>query len=282
MGDGSIKNVHTLAHATRNERGELEYIGAVQDVTERRRSEDALNKVRSELAHVARVTTLGALTASIAHEVNQPLSGIVTNASTSLRMLADDPPNIEGARETARRTIRDANRASEVIARLRALFGKKAPAMEGVDLNEAIREVVALAASEFQRDRVAIRSELATDLPSTQGDRVQLQQVVLNLLRNARDAMLGANGGPLSVVIKTACDDGGVRLTVTDSGVGVESPDRLFDAFYSTKSDGMGIGLWVSRSIIESHRGRIWAERNEGPGTTFGLWLPRVECSSQS
>jgi signal transduction histidine kinase len=282
MGDASIKYVHTLAHATRNERGELEYIGAVQDVTERRRSEDALNKVRSELAHVARVTTLGALTASIAHEVNQPLSGIVTNASTSLRMLADDPPNIEGARETARRTIRDANRASEVIARLRALFGKKALAMECVDLNEAIREVMALAASEFQRDRVAIRSELATDLPSTQGDRVQLQQVVLNLLRNARDAMLGANGGPRSVVIKTACDDGGVRLTVTDSGVGVESPDRLFDAFYSTKSNGMGIGLWVSRSIIESHRGRIWAERNEGPGATFGFWLPRVECSSQS
>ena len=282
MGDGSIKYVHTLAHAARNERGELEYIGAVQDVTERRRSEDALNKVRSELAHVARVTTLGALTASIAHEVNQPLSGIVTNASTSLRMLADDPPNIEGARETARRTIRDANRASEVIARLRALFGKKAPAMECVDLNEAIREVVALAASEFQRDRVAIRSELATDLPSTQGDRVQLQQVVHNLLRNARDAMLGANGGPRSVVIKTAGDDGGVRLTVTDSGVGVESPDRLFDAFYTTKSNGMGIGLWVSRSIIESHSGRIWAERNDGPGTTFGLWLPRVECSSQS
>jgi signal transduction histidine kinase len=282
MGDGSIKYVHTLAHATRNERGELEYIGAVQDVSERRRSEDALNNVRSELAHVARVTTLGALTASIAHEVNQPLSGIVTNASTSLRMLADDPPNIEGARETARRTIRDANRASEVIARLRALFGKKAPAMEGVDLNEAIREVVALAANEFQRDHVAIRSDFATDLPSTQGDRVQLQQVVLNLLRNARDAMLGADGGPRSVVIKTACDDDGVRLTVTDSGVGVESPDRLFDAFYTTKSNGMGIGLWVSRSIIESHRGRIWAERNEGPGTTFGLWLPRVECSSQS
>ncbi len=141
---------------------------------------------------------------------------------------------------------------------------------------------MALAANEFQRDRVAIRSELATDLPSAQGDRVQLQQVVLNLLRNARDAMLGANGGPRSVVIRTACDDGGVRLTVTDAGVGVESPDRLFDAFYTTKSDGMGIGLWVSRSIVESHRGRIWAERNEGPGTTFGLWLPRVECSSQS
>jgi signal transduction histidine kinase len=282
MGDGSIKYVHTLAHASRNERGELEYIGAVQDVTERRRSEDALNKVRSELAHVARVTTLGALTASITHEVNQPLSGIVTNASTSLRMLADDPPNLEGARETARRTIRDANRASEVIARLRALFGKKALVMERVDLNEAIREVVALAASEFQRDRVAIRSELATDLPSTQGDRVQLQQVVLNLMRNARDAMLGTNGELRSVVIKTACDDGGLRLTVTDSGVGVESLERIFDAFYSTKSNGMGIGLWVSRSIIESHRGRIWAEPNEGPGTTFGLWLPRVECSFRS
>ena len=280
MSDGSIKYVHTIAHATRNEQGELEYIGAVQDVSERRRSEDALNKVRSELAHVARVTTLGALTASIAHEVNQPLSGIVTNASTSLRMLADDHPNLEGARETARRTIRDANRASDVIARLRALFGKKAPAMECVDLNEAIREVVALCAYEFQRDRLAIRSDLAADLPSTQGDRVQLQQVVLNLLRNARDALAGVNGGPRSVVIKTACDDDGLLLTVTDSGVGLAAADRLFDAFYTTKSNGMGIGLWVSRSIIESHRGRIWAEPNDGPGTTFGLWLPRVECSS--
>ena len=158
-------------------------------MTERRLSEEALGKLRSELAHVARVATLGALTASIAHEVNQPLSGIITNASTCQRMLAADPPNVEGARETTRRTIRDGNRASEVITRLRALFGKRDATTESVDLNEATREVIALSLSELQGSRIILRTELSDGLPPVTGDRVQLQQVILNLVRNASDAM---------------------------------------------------------------------------------------------
>jgi C4-dicarboxylate-specific signal transduction histidine kinase len=226
---------------------------------------------------VARVTSLGVLTASIAHEVNQPLSGIVTNASTCLRMLAADPPNVEGARETARRTIRDGHRASEVITRLRALFGKQDATTASVDLNEATREVMALARSELQRSRVMLRSDLADDLPPIKGDRVQLQQVILNLLLNAADAMRGVDDRPRQMVISTARDEGDrVRLTVQDAGVGFAPDDaaRLFDAFYTTKRGGMGIGLSVSRSIIASHQGRLWAELNDGPGATFAFSLP--------
>ena len=277
--DGSVKYVHLLAHATRDQDGLLEYIGAVQDVTQRRLSEEALSKARSDLAHVARVSTLGALTASIAHEVNQPLSGIVTNASTCLRMLAADPPNVDGARETVRRTLRDGNRAAEVITRLRALFSKKDLTAESVDLNEATREVIALSGSELQRNSVVLRSELAKDLPPVKGDRVQLQQVMLNLLLNASDAMSSVDDRPRQVVIKTDLDDGGrVRVTVRDVGVGFDPQriDRLFDAFYTTKSDGMGIGLSVSRSIIERHQGRLWAAPNDGPGATFSFSIPHL------
>jgi len=227
---------------------------------------------------VARVTTLGALTASIAHEVNQPLSGIITNASTCLRMLAADPPNIDGARETARRTIRDGNRASDVITRLRALFSKKNATTESVDLNEATREVIALSLRELQRRRVILLPELAADIPPVIGDRVQLQQVILNLLLNASDAMSDVDDRPRHLVIRTARDDGDrVRLTVQDAGVGFEpqSVERLFEAFYTTKSGGMGMGLSVSRSIIESHHGRLWAAPNDGPGATFAFSIPR-------
>ena len=278
MPDGHVKYIHVVAHGSRNQAGELELIGAVQDVTERRRSEDALSKARSELTHVARVTSLGALTASIAHEVNQPLSGIITNASTCLLMLAADPPNVEGAIETARRTIRDAHRASDVITRLRALFVKKDAAIEAVDLNEATREVIALSSCDLQRSRVALRSELADDLPPVAGDRVQLQQVILNLLRNASDAMRSVEDRPRRLVIRTQRgEDDCVWLTVRDAGAGFEPQtlDRLFDAFYTTKSDGMGIGLSVSRSIIEQHRGRLWAAPNDdGPGATFSFSIP--------
>jgi PAS domain S-box-containing protein len=278
MPDHSVKYLHVIAHGTRDQDGRLEYIGAVQDVTERRLSEEALGRVRSELAHVARVTSLGALTASIAHEVNQPLSGIITNAGTCLRMLAADPPNIDGARETARRTIRDGNRASDVITRLRALFGKKDATTESVDLNEATREVIALSLSKLQRDRVILRTELADDLSPVTGDRVQLQQVILNLLQNASDAMSTISDRPRQLVIRTERDKADrVRLTVQDAGVGFEyqDVDRLFEAFYSTKSGGMGIGLSVSRSIIESHHGRLWAAPNDGPGATFSFSIPR-------
>jgi len=276
MPDGTIKYLHAVAHATRDRDGGLEYIAAVQDVTERRLSEEALGNLRSELAHVSRVATLGALTASIAHEVNQPLSGIVTNASTCMRMLNADPPNLDGARETARRTIRDGHRASDVITRLRALFGKQDVVTEPVDLNEAAREVIALSLSELQRGGVILRTELAEDLPRVTGDRVQLQQVVLNLLRNASDAMSVVEDRPRQLTIRTERDDEGVRLTVQDAGVGFDprAANRLFEAFYTTKDDGMGIGLSVSRSIIESHHGRLRATPNDGPGATFSFSLP--------
>jgi PAS domain S-box-containing protein len=252
-----------------------------EDVTERRLAEEALNETRSELAHMARVTTLSTLTASIAHEVNQPLSGIVTNASTCLRMLDGNPPNVEGARETARRTIRDGNRASEVITRLRALFSKKNTAFELFDLNEAAKEVVALSASELHGNRVILQSDLAADLPSVFGDRVQIQQVILNLIRNGSDATSIVDGRPRELLIKAECDEGGVRVSVKDSGVGIDSEieKKLFEAFYTTKSDGMGIGLSVSRSIVERHQGRLWAIRNEGPGATFLFSIP---CSTNT
>ena len=278
MPDRTIKHVHVVAQATRDQHGRIEYIGAIQDVTQQRRSEEALGRLRSELAHVARVTSLGALTASIAHEVNQPLSGIVTNAGTSLRMLAANPPNVEGARETARRSIRDANRAADVITRLRALFAKKAPTVEPMDLNAATREVIALWRSELQRSRATLRAELADDLPRVTGDRVQLQQVIINLLRNASEAMSGVDDRPRVIVIQTGLDGhDGVILSVQDSGVGFDqnSADKLFEAFYTTKRDGMGIGLSVSRSIIESHGGRLWAVPNDGPGVTFCFSIPR-------
>ena len=277
MPEGAVKYVHAAAHI-RGDHGQLEYIGAVQDVTERRSSEEALSKARTALSQVTRVTSLGVLTASIAHEVNQPLSGIITNASTCLRMLASDPPNVEGARETVRRTIRDGNRASEVITRLRALFIKKSATAQSMDLNEATREVIALSLSELQKSRVILRPELADDLPLVTGDRVQLQQVILNLLRNASDAMSTIDDRPRDLLIRTQSDDNDrVRLSVADVGVGFEphAADRLFEAFYTTKSEGMGIGLSVSRSIIERHHGRLWVTPNTGPGVTFSFSIPR-------
>jgi len=279
MPDKSVKYLNLIAHGMRNEDGEVEYIGAVQDISRRQSSEEALGKARSELAHVARVMSLGALTASIAHEVNQPLSGIITNASTCMRMLEADPPNIDGARETVRRTIRDGHRAADVITRLRALFSRKEALTERLDLNEATREVIALSLSELQGNRIILRAELTNDLPLVTGDRVQLQQVILNLLRNASDAMSSVDHRPRQLLIRTKQDgNGAVRLSVQDNGVGIqpESINKLFDAFYTTKSDGMGIGLSVSRSIIETHQGSLWATPNDGPGATFSFSIPHV------
>ncbi len=277
LADNSVKYLRVVAHGFRDQEGQLEYIGAVRDVTHRRHTEEALAKLRAELARAARVTSLGLLTAAIAHEVNQPLAGIVANASTCRRMLAVDPPDVEGARETARRTIRDAERASEVVKRLRALFCKKGATCESLDLNEAAREVVALSLGELERNKVTVRTELAGGLPPVQGDRVQLQQVILNLLLNASDAMSGVDDRPRQLVIRTERDEENrVRLCVRDTGVGFEPQgmDRLFDAFYTTKSSGMGIGLSVSRFIIESHKGHLWATPNDGPGATFSFSIP--------
>jgi PAS domain S-box-containing protein len=277
--DGTVRHLHVVGHATSAEDGEIEYFTAVQDITERRLSENALAKARSELAQVSRLSSLGALTASIAHEVNQPLSGIITNASTCLRMLAADPPNVAGAIETARRTIRDGTRAADVIARLRAMFTKGEAEVEVVDLNEAVREVIALSTRDLQRNRVILRTDLAADLPAVTGDRVQLQQVVLNLLLNGSDAMTDVGDHPRQMVVTTWRDGPDtVRLTMRDSGIGFEAgtEERIFQAFYTTKSTGMGIGLSVSRSIIDHHGGRLWAASNPDRGATFSFSLPSV------
>jgi signal transduction histidine kinase len=277
--DRSLKYVRLVASCGEDRDGELEYIGAIQDVTQHRTAQAALDRMRSELAHLARIASIGTLTASIAHEVSQPVTGIITNASACLRILATETPNIDSARETLRRAMRDGQRASEVITRLRALFSKKTAAIDQVDLNEAAREVIVLMMNELRRRGTVLRLELAENLPPVLGDRVQLQQVILNLLLNATEAMSEIEDRTRQLVLKTECDEGGqVQLTVVDAGVGFEQPDieRLFDAFYTTKSDGMGIGLSVSRSIIESHQGRLWARANEGPGATFAFSIPKA------
>jgi C4-dicarboxylate-specific signal transduction histidine kinase len=265
----------------------MEFFGASMDMTEHwratnelERASEALRELQMTMSRAAQVATVAELAASIAHEVNQPLSGIITNAGTCLRMLDANPPNVEGARETARRTMRDGNRASDVVTRLRALFRKKEFTLEPLDLNEATREVIALSSSDLQRNRVVVQSEFADDLPRITGDRVQLQQVLLNLLRNGADAMVDVHDRPRELVIRTARDIGdGVRVSVRDAGEGFDRQhtEKLFDPFFTTKRDGMGIGLSVSRSIVERHHGRLWAEPNDGPGATFGFSIPAVQ-----
>ncbi|WP_322029032.1 PAS domain-containing protein [Paraburkholderia sp. J76] len=278
MPDQSVKHLHLIAHRATDRPDRNEYRGTTLDISQRRSSEEALDRARAELSHVARVMSLGALTASIAHEVNQPLAGIVTNASTCLRMLAAEPPNIEGAQETARRTIRDGNRAADVIARLRTLFTKRSATIEPVDLAHTARDIIALMQSDLDRARVVMRMEFAEGLPFAGCDRVQVQQVIMNLLRNAADAMSTVNDRPRRVTVKTeAGSNETVRLSVRDSGIGFDPQDaqRLFDAFYTTRRDGMGIGLAISRSIIESQNGRLWAELPaDGPGAIFSFSLP--------
>jgi PAS domain S-box-containing protein len=247
---------------------------------ERARADEALNRARLELTHVARLATLSAMTASITHEVSQPISGILTNANTGARMLAADPPNVVGAAETVRRTIRDANRATEVIKRLRAMFAKKAPTMELVNLNDAAREVIAISSGELTRSRSVLQTDFAELLPAVRGDRVQLQQVILNLLLNAADAMTGVEDRPRTLRVQTEIQGrDSVKLLVRDSGIGLDPSgiQKLFEAFHTTKAHGLGIGLSISRSIIESHKGQLWAMANDGPGATFGFSIP---CAS--
>jgi PAS domain S-box-containing protein len=268
----------TTALPLRDRQGHIvKWHGTIVDMHDWKQAQDQLRATHAELAHMMRVMTMGQLTASIAHEVNQPLSGIITNASTCLLMLDSDPPNVEVARETVRRALRDGDRASEVIKRLRALFSKKEVTAGSVDLNEVTREVIALSLSELQRNQVLLRTYLDNDLPLIMGDRVQLQQVILNLLRNASDAMSAVQDRPKDLLIRTEREERDrVRLTVQDVGVGFDSDaiNKIFQAFYTTKNDGMGMGLSISRSIIESHHGRLWATRNDGPGATFCFSLP--------
>ena len=272
--DGQVKHVHIVGHPAFDEAGNLvEFVGSVMDVTERCRADQE----RQAIAHVNRITTMGQLTASIAHEVNQPLAGAVSSAHAALHWLEAQPPNLEETRQSLAAIVTDGNRAAEIIQRIRNLV-KRAPSRnDQLDINEPILEVIALARSEVQRSGVSLQTRLAPDLPLVEGDRVQLQQVMLNLILNAVEALSGVSEGSRDLLISS--EDGGadgVRVAVQDSGPGLipESADRLFEAFYTTKPTGMGMGLAICRSIIEAHGGRLWATANEPRGAVFQFSLP--------
>jgi PAS domain S-box-containing protein len=276
MPDHSTKYLHAIVHATRDEAGQLEYIAAVQDVTARRLSEEALDKARSELARVSRLTTMGELAASIAHEVNQPLTGVTNNANACLRLLANrnlDPEVLQRALEGI---VGDASRASAVLARIRA-FIKNAPAeRSGLDINEVIQEVLALAGPELQKKQVVAECQLTKTHPLVRADRIQLQQVLLNLIMNGLEAMAAVSDRPRVLSVQSQVDgSGNVLVAVRDSGTGLGSEsDRLFTPFFTTKANGLGLGLSISRSIVESHSGRLWATPNSPHGAVFSFMLP--------
>jgi signal transduction histidine kinase/CheY-like chemotaxis protein len=297
MPNGSVKYVRVAARPSKGKSDSFEFMGLVSDITERKLGEEALQKAQAELAHITRVTTLGELTASIGHEINQPLTAIVNNANAALRWLSSESPDIAETREAIRRILRDGNRAGDVISRMRALFKKAPMTKERFDINEAIEEVVALTQGEAQRNRVLVRIRLGADVPLILGDRVQLQQVVLNLLINAIEAMSATSKGRRELLVstqrqtetkvpvsETGCstgESGYVLVAVRDSGPGLhpDSQNQLFNAFYSTKPKGLGMGLAVSRSIIEAHGGRLEAFPNDGPGATFQFTLPSGSLS---
>jgi PAS domain S-box-containing protein len=275
--EGTAIVVTSRQSLRRDERGAAAAILEInRDITERKRAEETLRKAQTELAHVTRVMTMGELTASIAHEINQPLSGIVTNASACRRWLAGATPNLDEARDAVGRILRDGNRASDVITRIRALVRKADEEKAQLDMNHAIQEVAALTQGEVGRNRVALRMELAADVPPVLGDRVQLQQVILNLVMNGVEAMASVADRPRELLIYSRQHESDkVLVAVQDSGIGIDRQnlEKVFNAFYTTKSQGMGMGLAISRSIVENHGGQLWAVPNDGPGATFQFTL---------
>jgi PAS domain S-box-containing protein len=250
--------------------------GLMVDLTNRKQAEETLRQAQADLAHVTRVTTMGELTASLAHEVNQPIAAASMNASTCLRWLAGDTPNIEEARVAAMRIVKDGTRAAEIISRIRLLFQKGTPVRELVAVNELIREMIVVLGGETTRYSISIRTELAADLPQVMGDRVQLQQVLMNLMINGIDAMKDVDGTRELVIKSQRAENEEVRVSITDSGVGLppRQPEQIFNAFFTTKPHGTGMGLRISRSIIESHGGRLWAADNSPRGASFYFTLP--------
>ena len=246
------------------------------DVTERKRSEEALCEAQANLARVSRVTTMGELTASLAHEVNQPIAAAVTDANTCLRWLMRDPPDVEEARAAAARVVKDATRAAEIINRVRLLFKKSPAERELVDINEVIPKMIVLLYSEAARYNISVQAELAADLPHIIGDPVQLQQVIMNLIVNSIDAMKDVDGARELVIRSQRTENGQVLVSVIDTGLGLppQHANKIFNAFFTTKSHGTGLGLRISRSIVESHGGRLWAAENSPRGASFCFTLP--------
>jgi PAS domain S-box-containing protein len=287
--DGTVKHVYVIRHPVLNSAGDVvKLFGTAVDITERKRAEEERHRLRqleADLAHINRVSMLGELAASIAHEVNQPLSGIVTNGSACLRFLDRDTPDMEEVREAVHDIVRDGKRAGEVIARIRALTRKTAPPREKLNLNETFREVVSLVGDEAKRKGVMIRTRFADGLSPVSGDRVQLQQVVLNLIMNGIEAMSGVGERARELVITTRnIDADQLQVTVEDSGIGLDpnTMPRIFEPFYTTKPAGMGMGLSISRSILQNHGGRLWATANDGPGTSFHFTLPKYHAGASN
>ena len=282
--NGIVKHLQVVAHPVFSISGDLvQFTGSVTDVTDRKHAEEERERLRqleADLARMNRVTTMGELTASLAHEVNQPITAAVTNANSCLRWLGHKPPNVEEAREAATRVVKDGTRAAEIIRRIRSLFKKSAPHRELVDINEIINEMVALLRSEAMRYTISIRTALGPDLPQVLVDRVQLQQVLMNLLLNGIEAMKGLDGSRELMLTSERRDPEYVQVCVSDMGVGLPPEgDHIFDAFFTTKPEGTGMGLAISRSIVESHGGRLWATTKPGFGAVFHLTLPtRVEA----
>jgi signal transduction histidine kinase/DNA-binding response OmpR family regulator len=277
MPDGRIKYIHVMARALRNEAGDVEFVGTVMDVTPIRLAERELHRTRTDLAHAARVSILGELTASIAHEVNQPLGAVMCNAEACLSWLQCDPPNMNEAYAALNGIVRDGARANEIVRRIRALAKKADTKMAPLGLNEILSEALTFVQHELLSSRVTLRTEYASALPVILADRVQLQQVMLNLILNGIEAMELVSNRPRELVIRSEQDEGQqIRVTVADCGIGfsADSADRLFNTFFTTKSDGLGMGLSICRSIIELHGGRIWAEPNVPHGATFQFTLP--------
>jgi PAS domain S-box-containing protein len=279
--DGSIRHVHSVGQPVFDASGVLvEYVGTIMDVTENRQAEETLQETLAELAHVARRVTAGELTASIAHELNQPLAAVVTHGGASLRWLAHDPPNIAEAMTAIRYIIRDANRASDVIGNIRALLQKSGRARVTLDMTDVVREVLVIVEPEVARHRIVVDERLAADLPPVLGVRGELQQVLLNLIVNGIEAMADTTEGARSLIVSSERYEvdhaAGVLVTVEDTGVGLAEPSLrvVFEAFHTTKPHGLGMGLSIARSIVQSHGGRLWATRNPGRGATFQLVLP--------
>jgi len=275
--DGSVRHLHSVGHPVLDAFGHLmQFVGSSTDITERRQAEEGLRQAQADLARISRVTTMGELTASLAHEVNQPIAAAVTDANTCLRWLARDHPDLEEARQAASRVVKDATRAAEIITRIRAAFKKGTSERTLVDVNEVIQEMLMLLRSETTRNLVSVRTELAPDLPQIVGDRVQLQQVLMNLMINGIEAMRNVDA-PRELAVKSRhTEDDQLMVSVSDTGSGLpaQQADQIFDAFFTTKPDGTGMGLRISRSIVESHGGRLWTTGNSPRGASFHLTLP--------
>ena len=281
--NGKVKWIRTVGHPVLSNIGDLVgFVGSSTDITALKSAEQEREKLRqleADLAHIDRVSTLGEMAASLAHEIKQPIAAAITSANSCIEWLAHEPPNLDRARAAAARIDKYGNRAAEIIDRIRSFYKKSPPQRELVDVNGIIQEMLTLLKGEATRFSIGMRTDLSTELPKIMVDRVQLQQVFMNLMLNGIEAMEDSGG---ELTVKSELQDGQLQFSVSDTGVGLpaEKMDQIFSAFFTTKSQGSGMGLAISRSIVESHGGRLWADANDGRGATFHFTLPILVTES--